>query len=379
MRVHCLLIAVQGACVKRLAILILLCCSAALAQKASPSAVVKVAAQEVENTYVDLSAHQQEWTQAKKTYAGKRYQSPAAAHKAIEEMLRSLQNSRLTWLSQTDVKTILAQFSSPVPQLGLTYLSFEFLPGEKKIITPLATSAAAAAGVRTGDILESVNGTRVTDQSAGELVRLLKTAGGKPAELVVTRNNASQTIEVNPASAPLKYVSWTGQPHGTAEITLREFAVPAIQEFRDAMTAAAKLQPSDYVIDIRMNPGGLLDVARDIASMFISDKEFSCSKDAAGKSTCRKLKESKPVGEPVTLLVDEGTASAAEIFAVAFQRAARGQVIGCKTYGHGLGAQLSVLPDGSALLIPDSSYLDPQGQPIEGRGVTPDVVKCPAF
>jgi carboxyl-terminal processing protease len=368
--------------VRIIAIGCLLLVSSAMAQEASPAAVVKEAWQAVKDTYVDMPAHEPEWQKARTTYV-KPYKNRAQAHAAIRDMVALLHNSRLQWLSAADVKTILPQFSGPLPNLGLAFLSFEFLPGENKVITALANSPAAQAGIHTGDVLESVNGTNVSKMSPGEVVRLLDQAGDNPAKLGIKRSLQHLDVTVTPAATPQKAVSYNvarSGDHVSAQMTLREFTVPAIAEFSAAVKELTRMGATEYTIDLSNNPGGLIDAVMDIGSLFVSDKEFVCMKDAAGKTSCRNTKEGKVVvTAPVTILVNEGTASAAEVFAAGMQRSGRGQVIGCRSYGHGYGGQLTMLPDGSALLIPDSSYLDPDGQPLEGRGINPDVVKCPAF
>src|SRR3954468_9980523 len=155
----------RGQSVKTFAIGFLLLSSFVIAEPVSPAALVKEAWADVAKTYVDMPAHKAEWQKTRTAYVSKPYKTSAQAHAAIRDMLATLHNSRLQWLSAADVKTVLAQFSGPMPKLGLAFLSFEFLPGEKKIITPLAGSPAAAAGVRKGDLLQSVNGTDVSKLS----------------------------------------------------------------------------------------------------------------------------------------------------------------------------------------------------------------------
>ena len=340
---------------------------------------MKEAWQDVAKTYVDMPVHQAEWKKAKVTYV-KPYKTQAAAHAAIRAMLATLQNSRLQWLSAEDTKTILAQFSGPLPKSGLAYLSFEFLPEQKKVITALAGSPAAEAGVKTGDTLQAVNGTDVAKMSPGDLVRMLDRVAGKSMDLALLRSTRMEHFNVQPSAKPLDPVTLTMNPSDmSAEIVIREFTVPAVKQFQDAVKTASAKGTKEYTINLWNNPGGLVDGMIEMASLFVSDKDFVCAKDQAGKTSCRKTKAGKPVTGDVTILVNEGTASAAELFAVGMQRTKRGQVIGCRSYGHGYGGQLVMLSDGSALLIPDTSYLDPDDQPIEGRGVTPDVVKCPAF
>jgi carboxyl-terminal processing protease len=365
--------------VRTIAICLLLWTCSASAATPTPSAVVKEAWEDVAKTFVEMPAHRAEWQKAKATYV-KSYRTAAEAHAAIREMLMTLNNTRLQWLSPEDVKTILPQFSGPLPESGLAYLSFEFLPDEKKVITALAGSPGAMAGVKTGDTLQAVNGTDVAKMSPGQLIRLLDRVSTKPMNLALLRSTNMEHITIQPIAKALEPVTLTTNPADmSAEIVIREFTVPALKQFQDAVKTASAKGTKEYTLDVRNNPGGLVDAMLDMASLFVSDKDFTCSKDQSGKTTCRKTKSGTPVEGNVTILVNEGTASAAELLAVGFQRTKRGQVIGCRSYGHGYGGQLFTLSDGSALLIPDSIYLDPDGQPIEGRGVTPDLVKCPAF
>lgn len=363
----------------KIAVLLIMSLLPPSATVATQENVVREAWDAVAKTYVYMPSHRAEWQRARAQYV-KVYKGPAQSHAAIRGMVATLKNSRLQWLSAEDVKTIVPQFSGPLPILGLAYLSFEFLPGEKKVITALANSPAAQVGIQTGDILQSVNGARVEKMSPGELVRLLGRIAEKPANLVLSRNGQTVRLSVQPSGKELDPVTLTMSSSGTAmraDIVVREFTLPALKQFEEAVKAAAGKHTTEYTIDLRNNPGGLVDVMLDMAALFVSEKDFLCAQNGAGKTNCRKTKTGTPVGGRVTILVAEGTASAAEVFAAGFQRTRRGQVIGCHTYGHGLGGQLTVLSDGSALLIPDTTYLNPDGQPIEGRGIMPDVMKCP--
>ena len=306
---------------KTTGILLLLFCVSAGAQTKD---VVKEVWEKVSESYIDMPARKADWEKARGEYVGKAYKTTEQEHTAIREMLATLHNSRLLWLSAKDLETILSQFSKPPPKLGLAYLSFEFLPGQKKVITALANSPAAQAGVRSGDVLTSVNGTGVSAMSPGEVVRLLDQAGEKTAELVVRRDGKPVKIEVKPEVEPLKFVSLAlthDDSKVTAEIVLREFTMLAVKEFQSSLDHAEMQHASNYTIDLRNNPGGLLDAVRAIAAKFISDEEFMCKQNAAGLKSCEKAIAAQVIAAPVTILVNEGTASAAEIFAAGFQLA----------------------------------------------------------
>lgn len=340
----------------------------------APQNLVIEAWEAVSQNYVQMAEHRAEWDQLKSKLARGPLAGSQDAHRTIRDMVGQLGNSRLQWLSAEDVQAIVPEFSGAPPKLGLAFLSFEFLPGKKKVISPLWRSPAMQAGLRTGDELESVNGTAVKEISPGELLRLLRQAEAAPATLLVVRAGKKMNLDVSPAE--YRFVSWE-ESEGNFAITLREFTAQAGQEFDEALnTLRSKPHVKSVVLDVRNNPGGLLDVMYKISAAFISDKEFTCRKDASKKTACEKAKAGNPINLPVTVLVNEGTASAAEILAAGFQRTGRGKVVGCKTYGHGFGGQLKTLSDGSAMLIPDTSYLDAKGQPIEGRGIVPDVIDC---
>lgn len=166
----------------------------------------------------------------------------------------------------------------------------------------------------------------------------------------------------------------SGKEWGT--IAIREFTMDAAEKTIAALDDFAARGVAAITLDLRNNPGGLLDAVRQIGAKFVSDKEFACRRDAAGATSCEKTKAGGEISAPLTVLVNEGTASAAEILAAGIQRTGRGKVVGCKTYGHGYGGQFVRLSDGSALLIPDTTYLDAKGEPIEGSGITPDEVSC---
>jgi carboxyl-terminal processing protease len=360
--------------------LLLLAATSSTAATQSYDKVVEEAWHAVSKTYVDMPAQQSVWEQARRVFLGKRYPSERAAHAAIRKMLAMLHNSRLQWLSEGDSAAILPQFSAKQPpKLGLAFLSIEFLPDRKRIITPLAGSPAPQAGIRPGDELLSINGTDVKPLSPGELIRLLERAGERSSsKLEIERAGRNKTFIVKPDLDFNHFVDANSENTGRSEknsIVIREFTSEAVNQFKQLEILRAP-DLKNLAIDVRNNPGGLLDAVRDIASYFISDREIICRKDSTGKTDCDKAQASSAISASVTVLVNEGTASAAEIFAAAFQRSGRGKVIGCKTFGHGFGGRFVSLSDGSALLMPDTSYLDANNQPIEGHGITPDVLEC---
>lgn len=246
------------------------------------------------------------------------------------------------------------------------------------IVAPFEDSPADKAGIKAGDIIIEVNGEDVTTLALNEVVDRIRGEEGTPVTLTLFRPDASESIEVTVTRGEINIPAavWTMVP-GTdaAVIRLNQFSANLNDELVKAVTEAQAAGATKLIVDVRNNPGGLLDQAIKVTSQFLKDGNVLIQEDADGK---RQIFEVEPGGIatdiPLVVMINRGSASAAEIFAGAIQDNQRGTVVGETTFGTGTVLRPFDLEDGSALLLGTSQWLTPNGRLIRKQGVDPDTV-----
>jgi carboxyl-terminal processing protease len=246
------------------------------------------------------------------------------------------------------------------------------------IVAPFEGSPADRAGVEAGDIIVEVDGQDVTALSLSEVVERIRGEEGTQVVLTVLRPDEDRNLEIPIVRGEITVpaVTWTMVP-GTqvALIRFSRFSANANEEMVRALREAQEAGATGLVLDVRNNPGGLLDQAIRVTSQFLEDGNVLQQEDARGN------RESFPVRSgglatdiPLVVLVNQGSASSAEILAGALQDHARGPIVGETTFGTGTVLQPFNLEDGSGLLLGTSQWLTADGRLIRKQGIEPDVV-----
>jgi len=249
--------------------------------------------------------------------------------------------------------------------------------GQPVIVAPLDGSPAQKAGIRAGDLLIQVDGQPVSSLPLTEIVARIRGPEGTPVRLTVIHPGETTPVEITiiRAGVEIPSVTWSvlpGQP--IAHVRISHFAGNA----NDQLVAAIKAMRGDEVqaliVDVRHNPGGLLEQTVAVSSQFLREGNVLLEEDSRGN---RKPYPARPGGlvtdMPLVVLIDEGTASAAEIFAGAIQDHQRGVLIGQRTFGTGTVLSTYHLSDGSVLLLGTALWLTPNGRRIRGNGISPDI------
>lgn len=268
---------------------------------------------------------------------------------------------------QTDIS---GEFSGIGAQLGVK----DHLP---IIIAPFDGSPAAQAGVKAGDIILKVNGEDVTTLSLNEIAKRVRGKAGTKVVLTVLHPNESESQDITIIRGDIKLpaATWAMIP-GThvALIRMSQFNANLEDDVKAAITEAKASGATALILDERNNPGGLLDQAIKVTSQFLKDGNVLQQADAEGH---RQIYPVEPGGIapsiPIVVLINGGTASAAEIFAGAIQDHQRGTLIGETTFGTGTVLEPFKLEDGSALLLGTSEWLTPNGRLIYKHGIEPDI------
>jgi carboxyl-terminal processing protease len=249
--------------------------------------------------------------------------------------------------------------------------------GHVVVVAPMDNSPAQRAGVRAGDIILRVNGKEVTGLPLDQVVAQISGPVGSSVSLTILNPLSGRTREVVlvRASITVHSVSWQQIP-GTklAHLRISSFGKGMTAELHAALEKINSLGMNGIVLDLRNNPGGLLNEAIGAASQFLNQGEVLLTKDARGNV--------KPVpitrggiacNIPMAVLINGGTASAAEIVAGALRAAHRAKLIGAPTFGTGTVLNEFPLSDGSAILLAVEEWLTPSGQTIWHKGISPDI------
>ena len=253
----------------------------------------------------------------------------------------------------------------------------EVKDGHVVISAPMDGSPAQRAGLRPGDIILQVDGQNVADLPLDEVVgRILGPAGTQVTLTILdpkTGNTRDVTLER--AKITVDSVTWQQLPGTTiAHVRISSFSKGAAQDLKDALVKIQGQGMTGLVLDLRSNPGGLLGEAVGVTSQFLGEGNVLLVKDIHGKTSPVPVEPGGvALNIPMVVLVDQGTASAAEIVTGALQDSGRATVVGETTFGTGTVLQEFPLSDGSVLLLATQEWLTPKGRVIWHQGLEPDV------
>jgi carboxyl-terminal processing protease len=244
-----------------------------------------------------------------------------------------------------------------------------------RVVSARDGSAAAKAGLRTGDFIRAIDKRPTRDMSAYEGARLLRGAIGSKVALLVIRGNAADPHEVTLVRERTVGPDLTSRMANptTGYIRMVDFNKDTPVRLKQAIEALAKTGAIRFVIDLRGAARGDLDDGIAAARLFVSSGTLAVRQTKTNKETIAAQAADGSLTAPLELLVDQGTAAGAEIFASALSGNKRAELIGERTLGRAARQQLVKLPDGSGLLLSSVRYLTPSSNGIHERGLAPDV------
>jgi len=253
----------------------------------------------------------------------------------------------------------------------------EMKEGQVVIVTPMDGSPAQQAGLRPGDIILKVDGENVAGLPVDQVVSRILGPAGTTVTLTILTPETGQTGEVTLVRAhiTLQNVTWQWLPGTqTAHLRIVAFSHGVTEDLKKALGEIQQEGLTGIILDLRSNPGGLLSEAVGTASQFLESGNVLLEQDAQGKVTPVPVLEGGLAHDlPLVVLIDPGTASAAEIVSGALQDAGRAKLVGETTFGTGTVLNEFTLSDGSALLLATEEWLTPQGRLIWHQGIAPDV------
>ena len=295
---------------------------------------------------------------------------------AINGMLGSL-DPHSSFLDARDFENLRTQTDGNYGGLGL---SVTMEDGAVKVIAPFKDTPADKAGVKAGDYITHINGSLIYGGSLDEAVEEMRGKPGSPIALTIVRPGRDKSFDVsmNRAVIDLKPVTWEVKDK-VGVISITSFSNDTGADVKAAIVGIDKSlgkKPLGYILDMRSNPGGLLDEAVNVSDVFLSRGEI-VSQRGRGKSDIERYfakSGDAANGLPVIVLIDAGSASASEIVAGALQDHHRGLVMGERTFGKGSVQTLLPLSNTSALRLTTARYYTPSGKSVQEGGIEPDIM-----
>ncbi|GAC1305418.1 MAG: hypothetical protein NVSMB19_16860 [Vulcanimicrobiaceae bacterium] len=249
-------------------------------------------------------------------------------------------------------------------------LTFDAAHGRAPVERVIAGSPAAAAGLRAGDVLTAIDGRPLAQRDAGGVRAALRGKVGTTVRVSIERDGATQTLAL--VRAPIRDPEVRAQLFGAVGyLALSRFGDRAGAELGAALADQRAHGARGFVLDLRGNGGGYGDEATAVAALFLDGPVF-ITRERGGPVRVARARMRAPFVEPLAVLVDGNTASAAEIVAGAVQDAGIGTIVGQRTFGKGLVQSIFPLPDGSALKVTTARYTTPKGRAIDRVGIRPD-------
>ncbi|SEF60112.1 carboxyl-terminal processing protease [Caloramator fervidus] len=270
------------------------------------------------------------------------------------------------------------QFEELLTQTRGTYGGVGIVVGEKDgkltVVAPIEGSPAEKAGIRSGDIILKVDGKEITARDIDKAVTMMRGKEGTKVVLTIYREGKGvKNYELIRDVIVLKTVKNKVLSDNIGYIRISSFDENTFKEFENAIDELQKKNIKGLVLDLRDNPGGLLEASVNIADMLLPQGTIVYTIDNNGKKEVWKS-DSKNIGIPLVVLVNEGSASASEILAGAIRDFKAGTLIGTKTFGKGLVQNVIDLKDGTGVKVTIARYYTPKGECIQGKGIIPDII-----
>ncbi len=299
-------------------------------------------------------------------------------HGAIKGMLESLGDPHTAFLSEDDFKELTVETSGKFGGIGIHITSKD---NYIYIVSPIEDTPAFRAGIKPGDYIISINGESTKGMSVEKAVKLLRGTPGTQVTITIKRDQTifDKTLTREIINIPTVKWGWLSEKDGIVFIRILQFSG---NTFDSLVKAIEKIKKTDYelkgiVFDLRYNPGGLLDEVLKILDYIIPKglilETRGRIEGSSSKTFASGRKPIIPLDLPIVVLINEGSASASEIFAGVLQDTRRAVIVGNKSFGKGSVQTVRQLPDGTGIRLTISRYYLPSGRTPDKQGITPDI------
>jgi len=316
------------------------------------------------------------WINLRKEVLSKTYSDSNEAYDAIRDMLTNLDDSYTRFLEPKEFNQMRIDTSGELTGVGIQIVKAKE-SDDLIIISPIEGTTAFDAGIKAKDKILAIDDISTEGMNIEDAVKLIRGQRGTKVKLEILRGSQSffktlsrEKIEIKSVSSK---VNQTKNGLSIGYVRIKQFNANASKETRDAIKDLETKKVAGYVLDLRSNPGGLLESSIDISRHFINKGVIVSTVSKDGLKETKKGNGQALTKKPLVVLVNEGSASASEIVSGAIKDNKRGKLVGKKTFGKGLVQSMRTLVDGSGLTVTVAKYLTPNGTDINKSGIIPDI------
>jgi carboxyl-terminal processing protease len=292
------------------------------------------------------------------------------AQGAIRGMLSALGDPYAEYLDREGYRSFQDATAGHFSGVGL-WLKVE--EGKVRIVSVVDDTPASKAGIQANDLLATIDGRSVKGMSLDRIVQVVKGTPGSTVRLEVIRGQSRIMFPLVRTAIDLPAVRWRLTSDRVGVIELITFSSGVGEKVHKAVEDLTQRGAEAFILDLRGNPGGLLDEAVGVAGAFLDGGTVVSYRPPSSGEVVYSARSPAATDLPLVILVDEGSASASEVVAGAIKDRGRGILVGTRTYGKGSIQTVLPLSDGSALKLTTSYYHTPSGGSITERGIEPDV------
>ena len=343
----------------------------------SPKEVIDQVWQIIYRDYMDISNvySRKKWMKLRNKLLSANYENSIDSYEAIRAMLLTLEDPYTRFLDPKEFNEMRIDTSGELTGIGIQ-ISIDELTKDIIVVAPIEGTPAFEAGIQSKDIISSINGAQAKGMSVENVVKLIRGKKGTSVIIGISRNKKyiefpliRDRISIRTVVSKLNI---TDTDHKLGYIRIKQFSANAAREMKSSILSLEKQEVEAYIIDLRGNPGGLLEASIDIARQLLDSGVIVSTLTKDGVTDIRRATGNALTSKPLAVLVNGGSASASEILSGAIQDNSRGILVGQKTFGKGLVQSVRTLVDGSGLTVTVAKYLTPNGTDINKNGIIPD-------
>lgn len=288
--------------------------------------------------------------------------------------ISSLEDPYSTYYTKEEYNALIESSSGKYCGIGAT-VNQNVKTGVITIVKPFENSPAYKAGILPGDIIYKVNGEEVTGVDLSEVVSRMKGIEGTTVDITIVREDETKPLEFTITRKEIEVPTIESKmlEDNIGYITISEFDEITVEQFIAAVDSLEAKGMKGLVVDVRNNPGGLLDSVVKILDRLLPPELIVYTEDKNNHREEEKAVDKKQINVPMAVLINGNSASASEIFAGTLQDYKTATIIGTTSFGKGIVQKVIPLSDGTAVKLTISKYYTPKGRNIHGTGIAPDI------